>query len=193
MKKLIILSIFFLISTYSYSQIAKIKGKVICTNTGKTPSDRAYILIKSPFEMVIADSVGNYTFSNLELGKIYDIELQGFFGYDGVIKRVKLEDSVTIVNFEVEIECEYNKQKALIDIENDEIKFLLSGGIVPKGNTKIDNRFEKKFKLDYYDFGCNYVPYECLEEYNQTISDYLDKTYGNKWREKIRKDVVFLN
>ncbi len=193
MKKLIILSIFFLVSLNCYSQVTEIKGKVLCTNTGKTPLDGAYIIVKYPQEITMADSLGNYEFSNLELGKTYDLELKSFLGYDSIIKRVKLEDTVTIVNFEVEIECEYNKQKALEDIKNKEIKLLLSGGIAPRGNTKLDTKFEKKFNLEYYDFGCNYVPSECLEEYNQTISDYLDKMYGNKWREKVRKDVVFLN
>lgn len=110
MKKLIILIIFFLVSLNCYSQVATIKGKVICTNTGKTPSDGACVIIKHPLHGDIADSLGNYEFSNLELGKMYDVELLAF-GYDSVIKRVKLEDTITVVNFEVEIECEYNKQK----------------------------------------------------------------------------------
>lgn len=185
--------IFFLISTYSYSQVAEIKGKVICTNTGKVPLDGAYIIVKYPYEIVMTDSLGNYKIRNLELGKICDVELQGFFGYESVVKRITLEDTITVINFEVKIECEYNKQKALADIQNEEMKLLRVGSIAPMVNSKADNRFEKRFKVNYYDFGCNATPSECLKEYNETIFEYLDNIYGNKWRIKVRKDTVFLN
>ncbi|PIY08484.1 MAG: hypothetical protein COZ18_12040 [Flexibacter sp. CG_4_10_14_3_um_filter_32_15] len=149
--------------------------------------------VKGNYGLIMTDSLGNYEIHNLELGKMYDVKLLAGFGYDTIIKRVKLEDTVTIVNFEVEIECKYNKQKALEDIKNKEIKLLLVGSIAPLANSKADTKFERKFNIEYYDFGCTPPARECLKEYNETIFEHLEKTYGNKWREKVRKDVVFLN
>jgi hypothetical protein len=83
-----------------------------------------------------------------------------------------------------------NRENALQDIENKRIRLLIQGGISPSANSELDNKFEKKYCLRYYDFGCTYIGYECMPDYNKTVFDYLTKRYGRKWKKKVRKDVI---
>ncbi|MCB0476410.1 MAG: hypothetical protein KDC69_12085 [Flavobacteriaceae bacterium] len=84
-----------------------------------------------------------------------------------------------------------DRNMALNDIKNGNVKILLSGGIAPVFY-KADRRFSRKYKVQFIEFGCEAIAPESLTSYNSTVFDYLDKTYGKKWRKKIRKDVVGL-
>lgn len=56
-----------------------------------------------------------------------------------------------------------------------------------------DKNFENKYKISFNDFGCVAGDIqECLIAYNKTIFEYLDKTYGRKWRREIRMDAIGL-
>lgn len=88
-------------------------------------------------------------------------------------------------------DCDVNKYKAIYDIRYDRPKLLISGGIAPfvcVGQVK----FEQKYGIKYHAFGCISPGYKCMEEYNQTVFDFLDRTQGRKWRKEVRKDVVGL-
>jgi len=68
-------------------------------------------------------------------------------------------------------------------------KLLLIGGEAPIIYSS-QRKFERKYKVRYYDFGC-LAPYkQCVISYNETIFDYLNKKYGVKWRIEIRNDVI---
>ena len=54
------------------------------------------------------------------------------------------------------------------------------------------DKFEKKYNIEYYDFGCTPPNEECVIQYNKTIFANLDKKYGRKWRKEVRKDVIGL-
>ena len=86
-----------------------------------------------------------------------------------------------------------NKQIAEIDIKNSDPRLLLLGGSAPTIYTN-QKKFERKYKVRYYDYGCIVsVPKEKMEEYNHVVFQYLDAKYGNKWRESVRPDVLGLN
>ncbi len=70
------------------------------------------------------------------------------------------------------------------------IRLLLLGSIVPIGNTREDDLFEKTYQLRYADFGCVMPPVGCVIQYNRRIVEYLDATFGQEWRKSVRKDVV---
>ncbi|AKD03681.1 hypothetical protein PKOR_11765 [Pontibacter korlensis] len=57
---------------------------------------------------------------------------------------------------------------------------------------KNQHRFERKYKVQYFDFGCTPPAYECIEECNKTVFNYLDSKYGGKWRREVRPNVMFL-
>lgn len=81
------------------------------------------------------------------------------------------------------------KLLAKIDIENDIPFLLLHSGIGVVVYTT-DDAFEKKYQVYYHDFGCLGSFEEMMIAYNETIFEYLDLTYGSRWRRLIRKDVV---
>ncbi|WP_405207102.1 carboxypeptidase-like regulatory domain-containing protein [Aquimarina sp. LLG6339-5] len=84
-----------------------------------------------------------------------------------------------------------NRQQALDHIEIGKINLLLSGGIAPVVYQS-DEKFSKKYNLNFVEFGCEAVAEESLYEYNKTVFEYLDKKYGKKWRKEIRKDIIGL-
>ena len=68
----------------------------------------------------------------------------------------------------------------------------MPGGIAPIIYTT-DKDFQEKYHVGYNVFGCIAPDLdECLKVYNKTIFEYLDKTYGKKWRRDVRKDVIGL-
>jgi hypothetical protein len=81
------------------------------------------------------------------------------------------------------------KELAIIDIENGHVKLFIVGGISPI-TYKGQRRFERKFNLQYFDYG-DLPPknFEALIVYNEFIFDYLTQKYGEKWKKRIRPDV----
>ncbi len=89
-------------------------------------------------------------------------------------------------------DCLINAETAIQDIKNDEARLLLIGGIAPVIYGGEDS-FESDYSLKYHDFGC--MPpssMACLMAYNKEIFKHLDATYGDKWKESIREDVIGL-
>ena len=77
---------------------------------------------------------------------------------------------------------------AKLDIENQIPLLLLQGGINQE-ITPSDQKFEKKFNVYFFDYGCS-APSETVESiYNQIIFDFLYSKYGKIWMKEIRKDV----
>jgi hypothetical protein len=86
----------------------------------------------------------------------------------------------------------YNKNTALTDIKDETIFLLVPGGIVGTKINPVDTLFEQKYKLKYISRGCTKFSIDNEKEYNQTIFDYLDKTYGKFWRIEVRQDIIGL-
>jgi len=136
------------------------------------------------------DSVGNYKFENLESG-VYKIQINNFNIKPQQFKVELKKESITNFNIVVFADCELNKKIAEIDIRDNKSKLLLVGSIAPIVYNNQD-KFEKKYNIRYYDFGCTPPNEECVIQYNKTIFADLDKKYGKKWRKEVRKDVIGL-
>lgn len=167
-----------------------ISGKVF-SKINKQPLPNIIIRLKvTPLFGVITDSTGSFNIPNLNAGQ-YSLEINEF-GYD--IQDTTLvitNNSLLNVSIWLDADCEYDKERALQDIEQGNVKLLLIGSIVPV-RYSTDKKFERKYNLAFYDFGCTPPARECVIEYNNTIFKYLDQKYQNKWRKEVRKDVIGL-
>ena len=87
----------------------------------------------------------------------------------------------------------YSKRQALNDIKAGKARLLVQGGIAP-AYYPTDKTFRESYKTRYEIFGCVAPgPIECLQEYNETIFQHLNASYGNVWKKEVRKDVIGLN
>ena len=191
-KKIFLKLTLILVCGLTYGQ-TEINGKVISGITGEKPISEIYVqelITKQP--LTIADSLGNFRIEYLEPNKKYVIEISAF-GYGKQKIDVETKSGINNLTFELKADCEYNAEQAESDWKNGKPKLLLFGSIAPIGNTSSDNRFEKKFGIKYFDFGCEPPIEECIKIYNQRIFEFMDKKYGKVWRKKVRTDVEYLN
>ena len=191
-KKIFLKLTLILVCGLTYGQ-TEINGKVISGITGEKPISEIYVqelITKQP--LTIVDSLGNFRIEYLEPNKKYVIEISAF-GYGKQKFDVETKSGINNLTFELKADCEYNAEQAESDWKNGKPKLLLFGSIAPIGNTSSDNRFEKKFGIKYFDFGCEPPIEECIKIYNQRIFELMDKKYGKVWRKKVRTDVEYLN
>ena len=192
MKKSIWLIILCLsISGITYSQNSdyfSITGKVkLLAGLELTTPIEAYVTIKSANKFVIADSLGNYKIDSLKAG-IHKVAAHGF-GYQETDTTINISQSISDFDLLIITECQINKDIAQRDINKNKQRLLLSGGIVPVIYSDQD-KFEKKYGVKYFDYGCVAPSYECIEQYNKEIFKYLDNKFGKSWRNEVRKDVI---
>jgi len=179
----------------SYSQV-EISGYVKSSITDLRPISDIYIeqlnREKSVLDRIImADSTGYFRIENLESNKIYKLKLT-VFGYEDQIFEIKTNDGITKTVLILEASCQFSKEQADKDWESGKAKLLLIGSIAPIANSPGDIRFEKKYQIEYFDFGCSPPIEECVKIYNERIFELMDKKYGMKWRKKVRSDVEYL-
>ena len=87
----------------------------------------------------------------------------------------------------------YSKQKALMDIKSGKARLLVQGGIAAV-YYPTDKSFRETYKIGYELFGCVApATINCIEEYNQVVFEHLQSTYGDKWKNDVRKDVIGLS
>ena len=87
----------------------------------------------------------------------------------------------------------YSKQKALTDIKSGKARLLVQGGIAAV-YYPTDKSFRETYKIGYELFGCVApATINCLEEYNQVVFEHLQRTYGDNWKNEVRKDVIGLS
>jgi hypothetical protein len=180
----------------SYSQV-EINGYVKSSITKLPPNSRVYIKqLKSEKpvleRMTMTDSTGFFRIKNLEPNKRYELKLSSF-GYQDQYFEIKTNSSITKTTLTLEASCTYSKEQAIKDWKNKRAKLLLVGSIAPISNSTLDNRFEKKYNIKYFDFGCSPPIDECIKIYNEQIFVLMNEKYGPKWRKKVRSDVKFLN
>lgn len=131
-----------------------------------------------------SDSLGRFMFTGLQNGK-YHIN-NAHYKLDTLLIVANQSIEPFIIELNV---CEVDTEQALQDIMQSKVKLLLAGGIAPiyyQGQ----EQFEKKYHIQYYDYGCTPPNRKCIIAYNRTISKFLDKQYGKRWRNEVRKDVI---
>jgi len=166
-----------------------IQGKVI---SGKynIPLEGSSVSIVGMNIGAISDSLGIFVIKNLEKGE-YNVEFRDIrFGYLDTLIELN-EKSIENLNIFMFARCiSINADTAKSDIQKGNPELLLVGRIAPVEYPR-DKEFEKKYDIEYYDFGCVVPgPDECIIEYNNVIFEYLDDKFGKEWRKEVRKDVI---
>jgi len=87
--------------------------------------------------------------------------------------------------------CENANFIAKQDIEKNQIKLFIVGGIAPVF-CLTDPDFEKKYQVSYHDYGDLPAKEDCMYNYNSRVFEYLSKKYGKSWKKEIREDVFGL-
>lgn len=189
MKKFIFL-ILNLLTIINFNAQVKLEGKIISAKTKLNPSEEIVITVRETKEIVFTDSLGNFTLSKLDKNRRYSIELTSFL-YGKVNIEFETQSNNQIQKtFEVDANCDFDSETARSEWKNKTAKLYLIGSIAPIANSKNDKKFEKKYNLKYFDFGCTPAPLECIIEYNKQILRLMEMEYGEEWKKEIRKDVV---
>lgn len=191
--KFVIIFIFlaFLKVEYFHCQNDTIKGKIFSSISMKKPKGDIYIYIKGTSNGTIADESGEFKLIPKTNMEIYLLEISVgnypniIYEYKSLWSKRKNPKSIVI-----EGKCEINKEKARKDWKNGTPKLYLNSGIVPIANTKADEKFEKKYNVEYVELGCDGKIYECVTEYNFYIIKVLDIQFREKWRKTKRKEIV---
>ena len=147
-----------------------------------------------------ADSTGSFYFDSLHAGQ-YRLIMQ-CSGYLTLDTLVDIERCTSDFSFYVKphsnaeskyiAHSEFNASGARRDIENNNIRILLPGGLIQETTNANDSLFEQKYHVRFISQGCVRLPGEDQHAYNQKIFNYLDKHYGRRWRREIRQDVIGL-
>ena len=185
------LTLLALISKAQSVDTFKVFGIVI-TAFDKTPIPDATIMFTRT-KGYRSDSAGQFIMYGLHSGQ-HKLTFSAF-GYPTTDTTITIENS-DIKNFvwAINTTCNgnYNRQTALNDIKKGRANLLVQGGFAPIIYTT-DKDFKAKYGIGYYVFGCIAPDMdECLIIYNETIAEYLDQTFGRKWRKAMRKDVIGL-
>ena len=175
----------------TYAQV-EIRGTILSELTGKKPDAEIYIQeLHTRHPGTIADSLGKFRLKNLEPNQKYVLKISAF-GFPTQEFEVTTNNGITNELFVLKADCEFDAEKAESDWKNGTPKLLLFGSIAPIANTKADKRFERKYNIQYYDFGDSPPAMDCLKLYNERMFELLDDKYGQQWRKKVRSDVEYL-
>jgi hypothetical protein len=168
----------------------KLDGKIISAKTKLNPSEEIMIIVKETKEKTFTDSLGNFTLLNLNKNKHYSLELRSHIYGEINIEFETQSDNQIVKTFEIVTNCDFDSETAKSDWKNKSAKLYLIGSIAPIANSKNDKKFEKKYNLKYFDFGCTPDLLECIIEYNKEILKLLELEYDEEWKTEIRKDVI---
>ena len=189
MKRFVFIVFNFLIIINLNAQV-KLDGKIISVKTKLKPSEEVMIIVKETNEKTFTDSLGNFILEKFDKNKYYTLELFSFFYGKVILEFETQNDNIVRKTFEVVANCDFDGETAKSEWENKSAKLYLIGSIAPIANSKKDKKFEKKYNIQYYDFGCTPDPLECIIEYNKEILKLMESKYGDEWKKEIRKDVV---
>jgi hypothetical protein len=182
-----------IVASLTFGQTAdtfKISGAIISANTSK-PIPEGIIMVTRT-KGFKSDSLGRFVVYNLSQGEHkLSFSALGYDNKDTIV--IVANKNIENLTWTIYSDCwKYNRETALKDIQINNPTILLQGGVAPIVFIT-DKDFERKYKVSFYDFGCVvFDKQECLIAYNRTIFEYLDKTFGKKWRKEIRKDAIGL-
>ncbi len=173
------------------AKVSTMKGCLVsCVNNSRITT--GLVKLKGTRLASIPDSLGQYIIREIPPGK-HSVQVMGF-GYNNIDTVVSfLAGDTASLDFALKTKCSHDAKVATIDIRENQIKLLLAGGIAPGASTSEDEAFEKKYDIQYFDFGCVPPADACIEEYNKVMFKYLDQKFGRTWRKEVRRDVCFLS
>jgi len=163
--------------------------KVLFGTELSTPTDTSIILQPGHIFAEI-NSNGIYKFENLKSG-FYTISVIDYNPNPKEFEVHLYKKSLKNYDITVNANCEVSSETAGLDLKNGKA-YLLSYGGIARTVYLGENKFEEKYGVKYYEYGCSSPAYECVVQYNKRIFEYLDEKYGKKWREDVNKDVVGL-
>lgn len=175
----------------------ELKGTIVSSVTGVKPGSEVTLeffdgsIYEYNNKVILFINDSTFSIKNLKLDKSYTVRLKSF-GYDEQVFEIVMDADYKEVILSLELECEFTREQADLDWANGQGKLLLIGSIVSLANSNKDDRFERKYGITYYDFGCTPPAFECVEQYNKRIIELLDAKFGTARRDKVRKDVEFM-
>ena len=178
---------------------SEIRGTINSSITNAKPNSNIYIELLSDKDLrlekvflSIKDTLNNFTFQNIKPNQLYKIRIQAF-GYDDQVFEIKTTNGTVKADLTLKGVCGFvSLNTANDDWKKKKAKLYLVSGISTIGNSKSDKKFEKDYKIRYYDFGDTVPNMECIEVYNKRIFELMDEKYGIEWRSKVRSDVEYL-
>jgi hypothetical protein len=192
--KYLIIALLFLPILATAQRTQTISGYVFDNQTG-LPLDDVYIECDTSKKSVITELSGRFRFDSLEKGEHRLRFIDRKERNRNIDSTIYLTNDSTkqliVMMRNVEKQCSFYRKMAEKDIKQEKIKLFVNTSRLIL--LKKDTHFEKKYRFDYSSNfeGCVRHPDDCLREYNKTIDAYLTKTYGNNWKRRVRKDVIF--
>ena len=153
--------------------------------------DEATVELLPIHKITSTDSLGNYQFNGLDSGN-YSVQVTEYHFIPQAFKIKLTSQPVTNFDLTINANCSVDAETARSDIERNEPRLLLIGGIAPVAYL-YGTKPEKKYGFRYHDFGCTPPAEECVVQYNAVIFQYLDRKFGEKWRKEVRQDVIGFN
>lgn len=181
--------------------IAQMKyyGKVFDNETKKPiPNISVTAILKKDTIKTKTDSNGQYIFYNVQCSVLHiQIRSRNYRPFDISAKIANQKGKYSHQIGKIHMTQSYyntmhNRAFALGNIANSNMFILLPGGIAGSKIFDSDTTFEYKYKVKYRSQGCMRDYDDNEEEYNLTIFEFLDKTYGTAWRKEIRPDAIGL-
>lgn len=159
---------------------------------GEYPLENVLISLLHHNRIQETNKNGYFSFKNIPYGT-YRFDIPEAFPRKVDTTIVVSDSSSRVINVNLTIGdfCEVQGDSALKDISEGRIKLLLQSGEAPVVYLA-DSAFQKKYNLIYHDYGCISEPRTCMLQYNRTVFEYLDQTFGRRWRREVRKDVIGL-
>jgi hypothetical protein len=85
----------------------------------------------------------------------------------------------------------FTPEGARKDIRKGEPRILFPGGFgSPDLDSKADKAFEQKYGVTFYSQGCIRMEDDDETGYNEVVFAYLDKKFGEEWRNELRHDAI---
>ncbi|WP_155810414.1 hypothetical protein [Polaribacter sp. Hel_I_88] len=157
----------------------------------KKPKGEIYVFEKGTSNGTIANDLGEFNLITKTKKESHFLEISVgnypnlIYEYKTIWNKRKKPKSIVING-----KCEITKEQARKDWKNGTPKLYLNSRIAPIENTKKDEKFERKYNVEYVELGCEGKIYECVTEYNFYIIKILDIQYQRKWRQTKRKEIV---
>ncbi len=150
-------------------------------------TDKPLLVIDRELNYDMVDSIGFFKIAVSKKNK-HSLRIIGW-GYK--IESIIDSDKQSTHNLVLygNVDCKVDQFVAEKDIQNNNIRLITIGGVVPIANTYLDNDFERKYKLKYFDYGDTPPFFDCVKKYNEVIFKFLDAKYGIQWRVNVRRDV----